>query len=437
MSELRAGFGKIELPVPAGVELVGYPNREGPATGVRDPLHARALVVEDGGGRHVALCALDLCYVMEDIVAAARKRLAARGLVPADALFVSATHTHSGPHDADPTAFPDGLDALIEQAVAQACERLEPARIGAGMGYVHGHAINRRRLEDPVDPALPVVRVDAADGRTLGLVHAFGCHPVVLGPDSRLVSADWPGESCRRLEVALGDGAVALFLQGASGDVNPLTEGMRARLDEGRVVVSTAQLDHYYGPDEPPWQIGERIGGTDTELELLGGAVADEALRVHRGIATDADGAVWTRRLAVAHGDGPPAIAPTALTVGHHQPRVAPDTPLEVMLLGLDGPGVVLVGMPGEPFADTGVELRRALRAAGARHPFAIGQANGRRAYLPPAHAFADGGYEIQWAQTNGFPQTLQDDIRAAVLAAVAQRNRAPLEPEQPVCNAP
>jgi neutral ceramidase len=422
VSGLRAGLGRVELSVPAGVELVGYPNREGPATGVRDPLHARALVLERDGAR-VALCALDLCYVMEDVVAAARERVAGRGLVPAGALLVAATHTHSGPYDADPAVFPDGLDALIERAVARACERLEPARIGAGMGTLHGHAINRRRLEDPVDPALLVLRVDAVDGRPLGLVHAFGCHPVVLGPDNRRVSADWPGESSRLLEDALGDGAIALFLQGASGDVNPLTAGVRARLQEGRVVVTTLR-DDYYGPDTPAWAFGDRCGGSDAEVEQLGRAVADEALRVHRGIATRSDGAVWTHQLAVPLGDGPPPIAPTALTAGHREPRVAPGTPLEVMLLGLDGPGLMLVGMPGEPFAQSGVALRRALRATGVRHPFAIGQANGRRAYLPPADAFAEGGYEIEWAQTNGFPETLQDDIRAAVLEAVRAQER-------------
>jgi neutral ceramidase len=406
---LRAGFGKVELVgAAAGVELVGYANREGGALGVHDALHARALVLEADGER-VALCAVELCYVQEDVVAAARDRVAGRRLVPADALLVAATHTHSGPYDADPAAFPEGLDVLIEQAVAQACERLEPARVGVGWGTLHGHSISRRRLEDPVDPALLVLRVDAADGRPLGLAHAFGCHPVVLGPDSRLVSGDWPAACCRRLEAALGDSAVALFLQGGSGDVNPLTAGVRAQLDEGRAVA--AQVDDYYGTSTPAWEIGDRRGGT----------VADAALRVRRGIAADGSGGVWTRRLELELPSSP-AVEPGAMTVGHHHPRVPRGTPLEVMLVGLDGPGLVLVAQPGELFVESAVELRRALRAAGVRHPFALGCANGRRVYLPPRSAFLDGGYEVEWARTNGMPETLQDDVRALVLAALAQR---------------
>lgn len=416
---LRAGFGKVELVgAAAGVELVGYANREGAALDVHDTLHARALVLEADGDR-IALCAVELCYVQEDVVAAARDRVAARRLVSADALLVAATHTHSGPYDADAAAFPEGLDALIEQAVAQACERLEPACVAVGWGMLHGHSINRRRFEDPVDPALLVLRVDAADGRPLGLAHAFGCHPVVLGPDNRLVSGDWPAASCRRLEAALGDSAVALFLQGASGDVNPLTAGVRARLDEGRAVA--AQVDDYYGTSTPAWEIGDRRGGTVAEMEALAQAVADEALRVRRGIAADPPGGVWTRRLALELPSSP-AVAPSAMTVGHHHPRVPRGTPLEVMLVGLDGPGVVLVAEPGELFVESAVELRRALRAAGVRHPFALGCANGRRVYLPPRSAFVDGGYEVEWARTNGMPETLQDDVRALVLAALAER---------------
>ncbi len=247
---VRAGFGKIELSVPTGVELVGYPNREGGAVGVLEPLHARVLVLESGSTR-VALCSLDLCWVTEDVVAAARKRLASRGVVPAEGLSISATHTHSGPDDGDPGCWPGGLDALIEAAVLQACERLEPARVGAGWGMLHGHAVNRRRLEDPIDPAVFVIRVDAADERPLGVYYGFGCHAVTMGPDSRLVSGDWPAIASRTLEAELGDGAVAVFGQGGSGDVNPLTPQVQDRLAEGRGVVSTA-AKRYYGPLERP-----------------------------------------------------------------------------------------------------------------------------------------------------------------------------------------
>jgi neutral ceramidase len=415
---MRAGFGKVELPVPDGVELVGYANREGGADGTHEPLHARALVLEAGAQR-VALCSVDLCWVTEEVVAAARERLAAWSEIPRDGLFISATHTHSGPDDGDPACWPDGLDALIEAAVLQAYERLEPARVGAGWGMLHGHAVNRRRLEDPIDPAVFVIRVDALDERPLGVYYGFGCHAVAMGPDSRLVSGDWPAIASRVLEAELGDGAVAVFGQGASGDVNPLTPQVQNRLAEGSVVVSTA-AKRYYGPVEPPFEIGDRIGGSSEEATRIGEAVAQEALRVHFGIAVREVEGLWTRQLKLeGRGDGQPGGAPDPDHMAwtwQHASRADREDPLEVMVVGIDGPGIVLVGQPGEFFADTGVDLRQTLRNAGVAHPFVVGYANGWRLYLPPRHAFPDGGYEVGWAWSFNLPETLQEDIRAGVL---------------------
>lgn len=423
MSSLRAGFGTADLSASiAGAELVGYANREGGATGAHDPLLARAMVLEAGGAR-VAVCGLDLCYVGEDVVAAARDRLESRSLVSPDALFVSASHTHSGPHDADPAAFPGGLPALIEAAVAQACERLEPARIGAGYGMVDGVAVNRRRLEEPIDPCLMVVRVDSAAGRPLGVWYGYACHPVVLGPDNRLASADWVGSCSRALESQLGDGAVAVFGQGACADVNPMTDAVRARLAAGPTVSSAGFL--YSGSaDGVPWEIGDRTGGTFAEADHIGAVVAAEALRVHRGIAVGDAERVWARRLLAELA----AERPLTPEIDPEHPchewdggvRARREQPLETMLLGVDGPGILLAGQPGEVFVQTGVSLRRELRAAGFAHSFVVGCANGWRLYLPPREAFADGGYEVDWARVLGLPERLQDDFRTLVRAALA-----------------
>ncbi len=78
-------------------------------------------------------------------------------------------------------------------------------------------------------------------------------------------------------------------------------------------------------------------------------------------------------------------------------------------------------GQPGEVFAETGVGLRRELREAGVRHLFVVGYANGWRAYLAPRSAYSEGGYEVDWAVAIRHPETLQDDIRALVVGALAR----------------
>jgi neutral/alkaline ceramidase-like enzyme len=414
----RAGASKIEISTAAvGARLMGYANRAEAALSVHDPLFARALVLESGE-RRLAICSLDLCAVCEDVVAAARARIAARTAIAAQDVFIAATHTHSGPHDDDAGCWPDGLQTPIADAVEQAVARLAPARIGAGWGLLLGHAVNRRRLEDPVDPAVCVLRVDDPDGVPLAVLYGFGCHPVVLGPDNHHVSGDWPASAADALESQLGPDVVALFAQGACADVNPLTDGVRDRFASGAIVRAHVEGIGYYGSARdglPEFDVTDRTGGTFAEARSLGTAVAQEVMRVRGGIATGEVTGLWTRQVAIAQpGDVDPAAGPLG---SHGIPRAATHEPIQVMLVGIDGPDVVLVGQPGEVFAQTGAGLRRDLRAAGVRHPFVVGYANGWRAYLPPREAYADGGYEIDWARAVGLAPSLQDDIRSAVLA--------------------
>jgi neutral ceramidase len=410
----RAGAAKVEISARAGgAELTGYPNRVGPAVGIHDPLFVRALVLETPDGGRVALCSLELCYVGEDVVADARERIARDAGIPDERVFISATHTHSGPHDVDVTCWPDGLAAPIAAAVTEACEALRPARVGAGWGAVPGVAINRRRFEEPVDPALLVVRVDEVGGGPLAVYCGFGCHPVVLGPDNRLVSGDWPGSCARMLEERLG--GVALMAQGACGDVNPLTDGVR---DGGAIAATTGAW--YYGMPGDDRRIGDRTGGTFEEADRLGRTVAEEALRVRAGIEAAEITRIRARQIAVpaAAGESDGASAPR----GHYHLRVGPEQPLEVMVMAVDGPGLLLVGQPGEVFARTGAQLRRRLRHAGWRAPFVVAYANGWRAYLPPADAFVEGGYEVDWARRMGLSETLQDDIAVSVTRGFPER---------------
>src|SRR5690606_6706931 len=56
------------------------------------------------------------------------------------------------------------------------------------------------------------------DGRVLATVVSYACHPVVLGGDNTLLTADYPGVVRRVL--AEKTGAPVLFLTGCAGDAN-------------------------------------------------------------------------------------------------------------------------------------------------------------------------------------------------------------------------
>ena len=87
---------------------------------------------------------------------------------------------------------------------------------------------------------------------------------------------------------------------------------------------------------------------------------------------------------------------------------------MEIMLVGI-GPAV-LVTQPGEVFSETAVALRKTGQQMGYDFPWLVSYANGSFAYLPPANAFDEGGYEVKWALRYGLTRYMQDRIADAVM---------------------
>jgi len=73
----------------------------------------------------------------------------------------------------------------------------------------------------PVDPEIGVVRLDRKNGETLAVVYNFACHPIQSVPNGGN-SADMTGFASKLIEDHLGHGAIALFIQGCGGDINPV-----------------------------------------------------------------------------------------------------------------------------------------------------------------------------------------------------------------------
>ena len=424
--EFRAGFGRSDITPQVGILLTGYGNRAGGSTGVHDPLHCRALVVEDAGGRW-ALLSLEMCYLNADSVAELRQAIGVRGEIPADHIFIATTHTHSGPHDRHRENWPRPLAEMAADAVEEAVAALQPARLGSGFGMLSGAGVNRRWLDRPVDPALGVLRLDALDGSCLGLVTVFASHAVVLGSDNLLISGDWPGYACRQMEAVLGDGAVCLFFQGGAADVNPLTTGVAARLTGDAPVSAIGDVSTYYaGGPGAAWNLGDRRGGSFVEAEELGQRVTAEALHVARNLrCTPPTSPLWSQQLHLRAGGGHAPLGHERewlLWVSEEPERLlAEDVPAEVMLLGLGD--ALLVGQPGEVFSETAVALRSRLRRLGVPTPLLVSYANGWLAYLPEAADYAEGGYEVSWPRRLGIREDFQDTVRAAVEAALSDRD--------------
>jgi len=218
------------------------------AEGVRinDPLYAKALVLDDGKTK-LAIIAMDVTAIGgigeigDDFLPKLRTRIESELGIPGPNVLVNASHNH-----------PPGrllCDAVGQvdrtfDAVSRALQNMTAVKVGAGCGHEDRISMNRTlRLKNgkawtirhtnpcppdeevagvgPIDPEIGILRIDRMDGRPLAVVYNFACHPYITVPRGG-VTADFPGFASAVIEENLGHGAMALFLQGAGGDITSI-----------------------------------------------------------------------------------------------------------------------------------------------------------------------------------------------------------------------
>lgn len=216
----------------AGTAKVDISDRSVP---VNDPCFAKALFLKDGV-TSVVLVTIDavaiggIGRIGNGFLADLRRELG--GL--ASEVIVNASHCHG--------IVRTDLQDLVLEAVRAATRNLVPVRAGAGVGSEKRISENRRMfLKDgtqadmrrayampsdrevlrtgPIDPQIGLLRLDRDDGTPLAVIYQFACHPI-MNPPGRGSSADFPGAASKVIEDATG--AMAFFVQGCGGDINPL-----------------------------------------------------------------------------------------------------------------------------------------------------------------------------------------------------------------------
>lgn len=368
----RAGAGTAVITPPLPFQLAGH-RGERIATGIADELEARALVVQDCD-RLSALVSIDLLWLSREQVARIRAIVEQTTGIPARAVFVACTHTHSGPDTLDwydhaapaPDWWIESLCRSIASSVYIASRALQPAQVQHAIAEV-AIGTNRRlqsaagmeRHPNPagdIDHSLDVLSVVRPDGARIATILRQATHPVLLGTASTVVSGDWCGAARRFVDAQLG-GACLVF-NGSCGDVNPIDW-------------TGATLDDVH-------RIGLRVGA----------AAVEAALRPQDATAVDLFVSSRTLRLD-AH--------PHPYLVRAQQRRLERDCAMlaEVQALRL-GPAI-LVGLPGECLTASGRSIRAAVRDAASGTPaLVVGYANDYLGYLPSPAIIEQGGYEAR-----------------------------------------
>ncbi|TNJ67205.1 hypothetical protein FE784_06580 [Paenibacillus hemerocallicola] len=408
---IRAGMAEVDITPALGSEIPGY---FGPrlASGVKDPLYAKSLVVETESGA-VAFIVLDAIAVSSPTVQSIRASVQAEtGIEPAG-IFVSATHTHTGGPVSTGfgcTESPEYLEWIARRAADSALlayRSRKAARIGFGRGQEEDIAFNRRffmkdgtfrtnpgignplidRAAGPIDPEVLVMRIDDAEGNPIGVVTNYACHTDTVGGTE--LCADFPGELSRFVKRELGEQAVSLFLFGPCGNINHIdVSGKRKRDPDhfrwmGRILgAETVKVrDKIIASDEVSISAlnGEFTVDlrrpTEEEVEAAGKFLESEAHDLRETLY-----AKEILKIAASSDSGPATVEVQAVRIGE----------------------LAVVGLPGEIFVEFGLDIKE---RSGSAYTMIDTMCNGTiRAYICTREAHRQGGYEPRMTFRNRFP---------------------------------
>lgn len=459
-ARLKAGFGERSLGFPMGAAVVGFGSRQGVVTPFAESypgtdtqhtaLTARALILRQGE-RAFVLVRTDMIGVWQGFVVDVQQQLNELGRGDlADGLVISATHTHASGgrvfnHPLGRIAvgpFKEEYYTRYRRAVLEAILDADAQMFDAKVGYdtisvasLH----NDRRCENgpQQDDSMGLLKVTDDEGALKAVIINYAMHGTIVNNDQFMLSSDAPGAIERGIEQRLASYAPVMYLQSWAGDMSP-----------------RAPAEHI-GPE-----------GTDAredlkELDAIGFEAATQVLPALEQIETSSTLELRVKTIRVPATNerinpdgafdrfpyGGTFCMPAEANCDEPQQRYTPETlscvpvpePFGVSWVQLasawlgepaqliEGGGLTLVTLPGEPLTSVGVELRdRAREATSADQAWVLGYAQGYLAYLLHPDDFYLGGYEAQGALWGpGFGQFLID--RGVEIAAHLKDGGRPL----------
>lgn len=419
----KAGVARVIITPRQPLWMAGFAVRTRPSEGTLHDLWAKALVLEEEGGKQVVFVTSDLLGFPKNVSDHIRDRLKTSFGLSRAQIILNSSHTHSGPvlQNALPDIYPLDADQLTKIAqysttlenqivalVGDALRNKEPATVYAQNGVTR-FQVNRRNnnaavltrlteLQGPNDYAVPVIKVTNAKGDLKAIAFGYSCHPTVL--DIYQWSGDYAGFAQLELEKAHPN-VTALFFQSAGADQNALPR-------------HSVPLAHQYGRelaaavervlDEPMRSLPAQLTTAYSEVDL---AFAKSP--------TEAD------LLAVTKGDVPYQKRWADRMLGKLKRGDSfPKTyayPVQIWQLG----DQTLISLGGEVVIDYAIKLKQIFGP----ETFIAGYSNDVMGYIPSATILREGGYEGDSAQmVYGLPGVWASTIETTILSEVVKLAR-------------
>ena len=393
----KAGAAEVKITPEKPMWMAGYSSRTKPSEGVWLDLFAKALALEDADGKHFVFVTMDLIGIPRQLRQEVEDQCKAKYQLQPENLLLNASHTHSGPEfrvgesrylevmdHQSPEAAEYGA-RLVEKLVAltgEALQKLKPAKLQ----YTHascGFAMNRRLPtlrgftnspypDGPVDHDVPVLEVSSADGKeTLAIMFGYACHNTTLS--FQYLCGDYAGYAQQELQKA-HPGAIALFMNGCSGDQNPYPRGKLELAQFHGKTLATAVEAALQVLQKRPLRGPIRAAYTHVDLPFAPPPSREELQELEKSKN------VWEAKHATLQ-----------LKILQEQGHLETSYPYPVQVLHLNS-DFVLVALGGEVVVDYSLHIKKKLYHTSV--VWVAGYSNDVMAYVPSLRVLKEGGYE-------------------------------------------
>jgi neutral ceramidase len=402
--QLYAAFTALDVTPPKGVPLAGFGggNRRlfpwdvfdkypyatflKPSKGKLDPIRAKVLVLKRGSKKLLFLGLDVVAYTKDnrDDIMKLLKHLDFKD----EEVFISATHTHSGPGtlsknfvwqvlaaDQFNSKIYNQLKDQIFMAVNLAMMNLEPAELFQTKFEADGLQKNRRTPDGAIDKEVQMLVVKSQDnGAILGSLFNFAMHGTALKTENLLFSSDINGAMERSLESALHTlnsqsgrttqhSPIAIHINGAEGDITPINGGKDGMDDiSQRFVAQALPALETAMPIASDWSVARK------EVKLISPGLNLKACTDQKTVRA----LIWKK---------------LRLKLGLWFPKNAQLYSLKL------GP-VYMMSWPGEPTSALGLALKAEAKAAGLSEPWVMGLTNDYLAYWTTKSEYKKAAYE-------------------------------------------
>ncbi len=456
----RAGFSQVDITPTKPMPMWGYGARHDLLSqGTRDPLYAKALVIEAGGSK-LAMVGLDLGRSLGE-PQYSRIKDSVKQVSGVEHVLISGSHTHHGPvlelknapgqgqgKFQDAVDYVNDLEQKLIDAINQAAANAQDARIGWNSAKVDMNRNRQAKLEPKSrDTELAIIRIDDRSGKPLGMVVNFAAHPTILSGTDLRWSAEYPGAMRKTAEATLK--IPCIFIQGASGDLSVQTS-MEDNLSADDPSLADSALDAEQAGllksvlklgDSDVKKLQRDMISSGFRMEAFGKRLGERVVEVASACQTKVPerpsiSGTYDRFEFESRVDfGNPALI--ALFSFAFFPELAAAASAEqvdnrihsALTTVLVNGELALVGGSGEFFCDHANRLKE--RAYSAKVLF-FGYCNGHNMYFPTVEAASQGGYgadpQMSWAAL-GAGEQMMNKALINIFTMQGKLSKSPLTP--------